>query len=295
MSVVFADYDGDGFQDVFVTNDNMPNFLFHNKGNGTFEEVGLLAGVALREEGKPVASMGADFRDYDNDSLPDITVTALAGETFPLFRNLGKGGFADVTYSSGIGGASLHHSGWGTGLFDFNNDGWKDLFTSDSHVNDRVELVESAVYKEPATVFVNFAGKFHDVTAAAGLNEAKAHRGSGYADFDGDGKIDVVISSLEEPVELWHNISPDKNHWLELKLTGTHANRDGIGARIDIDHQRNDMTSSVSYASSVLEAVHFGLGINGAARSVRILWPGGKRQNLEHVTPDQRISVREPE
>jgi hypothetical protein len=295
MSVVFADYDGDGFQDAFVTNDNMPNFLFHNKGNGTFEEVGLLAGVAMREDGKPVASMGADFRDYDNDGLPDIAVTALAAETFPLFRNQGKGNFADATYASGIGAASLHHSGWGTGLFDFNNDGWKDLFTSDSHVNDRVELFESAVYKEPDTVFANSGGKFHDVSAAAGLNESKAHRGSAFADFDGDGKIDVIVSSLEGPVELWHNISPDKNHWLEAKLTGTHANRDGIGARLDIAGQRNDMTSSVSYATSVLDAVHFGFGANGSPQTIKILWPNGKRQTLEHVAPDQRVSVREPE
>ena len=208
MSVVFADYDQDGYPDVFVTNDNMPNFLFHNRGNGTFEEVALAAGVALRDDGKPVASMGADFRDYDNDGRPDISVTALARETFPLFRNLGKGTFADATFASHMGALSLPHSGWGDGLFDFNNDGWKDRFTSNSHVNDRVELFEPAVYKESDTVFVNLGNGTFGPSGASGLNEVKAHRGSAYADFDGDGRIDAVVSSLEAPVEVWHNTSP---------------------------------------------------------------------------------------
>ncbi len=295
MSVAFADYDGDGYQDVFVTNDNMPNFLFHNKGNGTFEEVALLAGVALREDGKPVASMGTDFRDYDNDGLPDIAVTALAGETFPLFRNLGKGNFADATYPSRLGALSVHHSGWGAGLFDFNNDGWKDLFTSNSHVNDRVELFESAVYKEPDSVFANLGnGTFRDVSAEAGLNEAKAHRGSAYADFDGDGKIDAVVSSLEAPIELWHNISPNPNHWLDIQLRGTHSNRDGIGARIRIGNQWNEMTSAVSYASSALSPVHFGLGAVNRVDTLQILWPDRKQQVLHDVAADQVFEVREP-
>ncbi len=295
MSVAFADYDGDGYQDVFVTNDNMPNFLFHNKGNGTFEEVALLAGVALREDGKPVASMGTDFRDYDNDGLPDIAVTALAGETFPLFRNLGKGNFADATYPSHLGALSVHHSGWGAGLFDFNNDGWKDLFTSNSHVNDRVELFESAVYKKPDSVFANLGnGTFRDLSAEAGLNEAKAHRGSAYADFDGDGNIDAVVSSLEAPIELWHDVSPNPNHWLDVKLTGTHSNRDGIGARIRIGNQWNEMTSAVSYASSALSPVHFGLGALTRVDTLQILSPDRKQQVLHDVAADQVFEVREP-
>lgn len=296
MSVAFADYDGDGYPDVFVTNDNMPNFLFHNRGDGTFEEVGLLAGVALREDGKAVASMGTDFRDYDNDGLPDVAVTALAGETFPLFRNLGKGSFSDVTYSSKIGISTVRHSGWGTGFFDFNNDGWKDLFTSDSHVNDRVEMFEEAVYKEPDSVFLNLGnGTFRDVSVEAGLTEPKAHRGSVYADFNGDGKIDVAVSSLEQPVELWKNVSSDHNHWLAIKLTGKHSNRDGIGARISIGKQWNEMTSAVSYASSTLDGVHFGLGSITSVERVEVIWPNGKRQVLQNVKADQVLTVKEPD
>jgi hypothetical protein len=294
MSVVFADYDQDGYPDVFVTNDNMANFLFHNRGNGTFEEVALPAGVALREDGKPVASMGADFRDYNNDGRPDITVTALAGETFPLFRNAGKGSFADATYASHVAALSRPHSGWGDGLFDFNNDGGKDLFTSNAHVNDKVELFEAAVYKEPNTVFANLGNGLFGSVADAGLNGVKAHRGSGFADFDGDGRIDVVVSSLEEPVELWRNVSPGANHWIDLKLTGTHSNRDGIGAHIQIGNQHNDMTSAVSYASCSLIPVHFGLGNKTVVDRIEIVWPGGRRQVLENIKADQVLHVTEP-
>jgi enediyne biosynthesis protein E4 len=296
MSVVFADYDNDGLPDVFVTNDNMPNFLFHNLGHGKFEEVGLLAGVALREDGKPVASMGADFRDYDNDGLPDLAVTALAAETFPLFRNTGKGSFDDATYASHMGALSLHHSGWGVGLFDFDNDGWKDLFTTNSHVNDRVELFEPAVYKEPDRVFRNARnGTFTDTSDSAGLTGAKAHRGSGYADFDRDGRVDVVVSSLENETELWHNESPSAGNWICLKLVGTKSNRDGIGAHVRIGNQANDMTSAVSYASGSLDGVHFGLGTATVIDKAEILWPSGKRQVLENVKANQVLTVREPQ
>lgn len=296
MSVVFADYDADGYPDVFVTNDNMPNFLFHNQKNGTFEETALLAGVALREDGKPVASMGADFRDYDNDGRPDLFITALAAETFPLFRNLGGGSFNDVTYSSHVGALSLRHSGWGAALADFDNDGWKDLITSNSHVNDRVEQFEPAVYKEPNRLFRNSGkGTFDDVSEAAGFTGAKAHRGSAYADFNGDGKLDAVVASLGEKVELWRNESESPNHWIEIKLEGTRSNRDGIGAQIRMAGQRNDMTSSESYASSSLTPVHFGLGAQSSVEQVEIAWPSGTRQVLRPVEVDQIMTAREPE
>jgi hypothetical protein len=293
MSVAFADYDGDGFMDAFVTNDNMPNFLFHNRGNGTFEEVALTAGVALPDLGRAVASMGADFRDYNNDGLPDIAVTALAGETFPLFRNLGKGAFTDAGYASKLGPLSIPHSGWGIGLFDFNNDGWKDLFTANSHVNDLVEQSESARYKEPNSVFLNLGnGTFRDVSAEAGQVARRAHRGSAYADLNGDGRIDVVVSCLGEPAEVWENLGPAGN-WIVLKLVGVRSNRDGIGARLRIGDQYNHMSSAVSYASSSHAGVHFGLGKLARIPKIEIRWPSGAVQVLEDVKVNQVLSVRE--
>jgi enediyne biosynthesis protein E4 len=302
MSVAFADYDGDGFMDAFVTNDNMPNFLFHNRGNGTFEETALIAGVALTDQGRAVASMGADFRDYNNDGLPDLAVTALAGETFPLFRNLGKGAFTDAGYASKIGPLSIRHSGWGIGLFDFNNDGWKDIFTANSHVNDRVELFEAAKYKEPNSVFLNLGvnlggkpgnGTFRDVSAEAGQDTLRAHRGSAYADLNGDGRIDVVVSCLGEPAEVWENLGPAGN-WIILNLVGVRSNRDGIGARIRIGGQHNHMTSAVGYASSSHAGVHFGLGKADRIPGIEIRWPSGTVQVLEDVKANQTLTVREP-
>jgi enediyne biosynthesis protein E4 len=295
MSIAFADYDGDGFMDAFVTNDNMPNFLFHNRGNGTFEEVALLAGVALLDRGQPVSSMGADFRDYDNDGLPDISVTALAGETFPLFRNAGKGMFADATYPSRMGPVSITHSGWGNGFVDFDNDGWKDLFTANAHVNDRIEAFEAHVYKEPNSVFKNTAGKFSDATPEALKGAVRAHRGAAFGDFNGDGRMDIVVSALGEPAELWENTTSNAGNWVAFRLTGTKSNRDAIGARIRAGKQCNEMTSAVSYASSSLIPVHFGVGEAKTVDDVEIRWPSGRVQRLKNVPVNRVTDVKEPD
>src|SRR5437773_2509202 len=295
MSVAFADYDNDGFMDVFVTNDNLPNFLFHNRGDGTFEEVALQAGVALTNNGLPVASMGADFRDFDNDGLCDLSVTALAGETFPLFQNLGKGSFQDATHKSRLAALSTTRSGWSNGFFDFNNDGWKDLFTANSDVNDLIDLFGSTHYKQPNSLFANLGnGTFRDVSLEAGFDLARAHRGSAFADFDNDGKIDVVVSALGEPAELWQNVSPDANHWLVVKLTGTRSNRDGIGAKIRLGNQSNHVTTAVGYASSSPSTVHFGTGRLEKIDRVEIRWPSGTVQMLRNVATNQVLEVHEP-
>lgn len=297
MSVAFADYDRDGRIDAFVSNDNLPNSLFRNRGDGTFDEVGLLTGAALLHHGKPVASMGVDFRDYDNDGLPDIAVTALTGETYPLFRNEGSGFFRDATYTSRIGLLSTPRSGWGNGLFDFNNDGWKDLFTANSHVNDLIHLFEATHFKQANSVFANAGdGTFQDLSPEAGeaFQTARAHRGSAFADFNRDGKMDIVVTALGEPAELWENASPNQNGWLVVKLVGSKSNRDGIGARVRAGDQFNWMTTSVGYASSSSDGVHFGLGAASAVAKIEIEWPSGVRQVLADVKGNRVLEVREP-
>ncbi len=295
MGVAFADYDHDGRLDAFVTNDNLPNFLFHNLGAGRFEEVGLTAGVALLDNGKPVASMGTDFADYNNDGWPDIVVVALNRETFPLFVNTGRGAFKDGTYTSKLGALSMDHGGWGPVLADFDNDGWKDLFTSNSHVNDIVERFEPAAYKQANSVFVNLRnGQFAESTCAALKAVSRAHRGVAAADFDGDGKLDVVVSALGEPAELWQNATQTANHWLLLKLTGARSNRDGIGAVIRVANQTYAMTTSAGYASSSLSGVHIGLGNVALIPSIEIHWPSGTVQTLKDIAADRALNVTEP-
>jgi len=291
MSITFADYDGDGFMDAFVTNDNLPSFLYHNNGDGTFSEVGLDAGVAMADTGKPVAGMGSDFRDIDNDGRPDISMTALFGETFLFFRNLGKGQFQDATYSSRLGAASVKWSGWGNGVYDFDNDGWKDLFTANAHVNDLVEMTEPTVYRQKNMLFLN-GGKGQFRVVDAGFDTVRAHRGAAFADFDRDGRVDIVVSVLGDQAELWHNVTDNRNHWLNVKLIGKKSNRDGIGAVVRVAGQTNHMTSSVGYSSSSHDGVHFGMG-NLKTAVVEVQWPGGRRTRLEKVETDRVVTIIE--
>lgn len=278
---------GAGGQGVtFVSRGNEDWYFFRNRGDGTFEEVALEAGVALTEAGQAVSSMGVDFRDYDNDSRPDIVFTALTGETFPVFRNLGGGYFRDVTYPSKVGLLSAPFSGWGVGFSDFNNDGWKDLFTAGSHVTDNIELFSEEKYEQPNRILANRGdGTFEDVSAGAGrdFRVAGAHRGSAVADFNNDGRIDVVVSVLDAPAELWENVSSSVNRWIRFKLEGTRSNRDGIGAEIVLGDQHNRMTTNVGYASSSHFGVHFGVGAARMIPRVEIRWPSGIQQVLEHV------------
>ena len=295
MGVVFADYDGDGRIDAFVTNDKLPNFLFHNLGGGKFEEVGLMAGVALLDHGRAISSMGADFRDYDNDGRPDLVMAALNGETFPIFHNDGHAMFHDATLSTNLGPLSLKHGGWGVGFVDFDNDGWKDLFTTDAHVNDMVERFEPFKFKQANTVFLNLAdGKFAEVSDPGLASSVAVHRGVAFADFDGDGRIDAVVTCIGGPAELWKNTSPGAGHWITLKLRGTKSNRDGIGAVVRIGNQVNQMMTSGGYSSSTHAGVPFGLGAMTTVPKIEIQWPSGQKQTLTNVKADQVLAVTEP-
>jgi hypothetical protein len=237
MGVAVADYDSDGLMDIFVANDSVPNFLFHNLGHGKFEEVGMLAGVALNDNGRPVAGMGADFRDFDNDGRPDLIFTAMINDTYPLFRNTGKSPvFEDATARVGLAVATRALTGWGIGLYDFDNDGFKDVFTANAHFPALEESLGSDVAL-PNSLFRNKGdGRFEDVskTAGADFQVAGQYRGVAFADFDNDGRLDALVSNVYGPARLFRNVSSNTGHWLALKLTGTRSNRDGIGAKVDV-------------------------------------------------------------
>ena len=294
MSVAFADYDLDGWIDAFVTNDTEADFLFRNLGDGTFEEVGLLAGAGLASDGSPVSSMGVDFRDYDNDGLPDIHVTALHRQTFPLFRNVGGGQFEDATAMSGLHALTVARSGWANAFVDLDNDGLRDLFVTTSHVNDLAEEFENTEYLQPNAVFRNTPhGGFRDASVSAASFPRAAHRGAAFADFDGDGRVDVVASAIGSPAQLWRNTSPVENQWLAVRLQGETSNANGIGAIVRIGDQTAMATSAVGYASSSLVPVHFGLGTAPNVSEIIVEWPGGARQRVIVSELNRVVTVRE--
>ncbi len=300
MGVAFADYDGDGFTDIFVSNDTYRNFLFHNNRNGTFSEVAILNGVAYNENGKSIAGMGSDFRDVDNDGRPDIFVAAMVGDTFPLFRNRGRD-FMDVTSMSGISRASAGSTAWGNGMFDLDNDGFKDLFAARAAILDNSEEIDHLPSKLPNAIYRNLGGQsFVDVSAEAGpsFSAPQAHRGCAFGDLNNDGRIDVVVTNLNAKPEIFFNRSQNSNHWLTIRLTGTKSNRDGLGARIKLVTangmtQYNHATTSVGLSSSSDRRVHFGLGQATTANKIEILWPSGIQQTLTNVRVDQILNVRE--
>ena len=301
MGLGVADFDDDGWPDVFVSNDNVRAFLFHNLKGERFEEVGLAAGVAYTERGKEISGMGADARDFDNDGRVDLFQTALDGETMPLFRNTGALSFEDATGAAGLVGPTLANTGWSNGIVDFNNDGWKDLFVAGGGVVDpKGDFAERAA--RASTVYVNLgSGRFADASAGAGAGFARkaVHRGAAFGDLDDDGRVDVVVTALEDRLEIWHNLSPAKNHWLLVKAVGSRSNRDGIGTKLRITtasgRQYSHVNTAVGYASSSDPRVHFGLGGETVVRELRLEWPSGTVDTLQGVRADQVLVVREGE
>ncbi len=283
MALAFADYDGDGWLDMMVANDTTPNFLFHNERNGTFTEVGLAAGIAYNDDGLALSSMGVDFRDADNDGRPDLFITALANETFPLYRNLGRGLFLDVTYPSKIGQATLPWSGWGAGMYDIDNDGWKDLFTANGDVNDNTESFSSRKSRQPNAVLWNQGGK---TFRAESLPSPALYRGAAFGDLDGDGAIDVVVTRLNEAPVMLKNESAQGRHWIGFRVPlGTM-----VRIRTAAGEQWNHATAAVGYASSSDPVVHFGLGAEKTVLEAEITFSGGKIRRLFNLAGDHYLT-----
>jgi hypothetical protein len=301
LGIAIADYDRDGHPDIFVANDSMIEFLFHNRGDGTFEDVGLDSGLAVDGDGRTFAGMGTDFSDYNNDGWPDLFVDDLANQKYALYRNNQDGTFQYDSYVTGLAGMSLLHSGWGMRLMDYDNDGWKDLMIAQGHDLDTIEKDHPQLhYREPMMLLRNVDGKkFVNVGPDSGelFQQHWVGRGLAVGDIDNDGRLDAVVTENGGPAHVLMNRTPTGNHWVGFKLVGHRSNRDGIGAVIKIETaagpQWYTVTTSSSYLSSGDVRAHFGLGKEAAVRSVEIRWPSGIVQTLRDVKADRYLTVEE--
>jgi len=292
LGVAFADYDDDGFTDIFVANDGMQQFLFHNNGNGTFTECALESGAALSADGKPLSGMGTVFQDYDNDGKPDIIVTELPREIYGLYHNDGGGSFSNRSLEGGLGALTAGSSGWGAGLEDLDNDGWKDLFVAQGHVLDNVEAIDHSLhYLETPLLALNHGGRFD--RAESGITIPVAGRGLAFGDLNNDGWMDAVMTVLGGHPIVLMNRGGDRR-WLTISLRGTRSNRDGLGARVRVNGQTRFATTAGSYLSANDKRLHFGLGDSEIA-TVDVAWPSGAHQMLKDVRANQFLEIREPE
>jgi hypothetical protein len=300
LGISFNDFNLDGWPDIIVANDKLPQQLFRNSHNGKFTEVALDTGLAFDEDGATFSGMGVNFQDYDNDGWPDIFIGDLANQKYALYRNR-KGAFEYVTAPTGVGRITMRHSGWGTAFVDYDNDGWKDLFVAQSHVMDNIELSQPSLrYLEPLLMMRNVKGRFEDVSEHCGpaFQRPMASRGVAFGDLNNDGFVDMAISVLDGDAVILQNLG-NGNHWILIDTVGTVSNRDGIGARIHCVSESGleqwaTVNTAGSYQSSSDKRVHFGLGADKSIKLLEIAWPSGIVQKLDKVAADQVLTVREP-
>lgn len=297
LGVTVFDYNNDGWPDLFVANDTQPNKLYRNMGNGTFKEEALSAGVAFGEDGVARGAMGTDASDYDHSGKQHLIVGNFANQMLSLYHNEGNGLFVDEAPRSPVGRASLLNLTFGIFFFDYDLDGLPDIFAANGHLEEEIARVQPKIhYAQLPLLFRNMgAGKFDPQTGM--FTEPLVARGAAYADYDGDGDLDILVSDNNTPAHLYRNDGGNRNHWLQLKLTGTKSNRDGIGAVVRVTSaqgkQMQMVHSGSSYCSSSDLALTFGLGNDQLANSIEIEWPSGKRQKLDNVKSNQRLAVTE--
>jgi hypothetical protein len=297
---VCFDFNGDGWPDIFIANDSMENFLYVNRGNGTFREVALESGVALSEDGRPEAGMGVDAADYDGDGRLDLFVTHLDREFNRLYRNKGDGTFEDATFTAKLGYTTYHMSGFGTRFLDYDNDGWRDLFVANGHVLDNVTRYHADTsYAEPKVVYRNISGVFRDATAELGpdLQTPRVSRALAVGDYDNDGDLDVLVTNNGQAPQLLRNESGNRKHWIELRLIGSKSNRDGIGAAVKVTTggrtQYDQAKGGMSYQSAHDPRLHFGLGDATSVDSIEVKWPTGAVDRVVGTAADRVITIRE--
>lgn len=301
LGIAVDDYDNDGWPDIFIANDAVPQQLFHNLKNGTFEETAVPLGVAYDSDGRSFSGMGLDFTDYDNDGWPDLFVNALATQRYALFHNT-QGAFDYVTDQTGVGRASMLHSGWGAKFADFDNNGRRDLFVAQGHVMDNIQLSQPHLrYLETPLVLRGTGTNFVDVTPTAGpaLQKLLAARGAAFGDLFNNGQTTIVINCNNGPAVVLESRSPAANNWIAINTVGRGSNRDGIGARVKLvvpsaGAQYATVTSAGSYLSSNDKRVHFGLGSERTVQALEVTWPSGKTQRLSKLEGNQIVTVIEP-
>ena len=303
LGVAFADYDNDGWTDIYIANDSMQSFLYRNNHDGTFSENSISAGVGYDENGNAFAGMGVDFADYNNDGRPDLVVTDLAQQTYMLFRNAGDGSFTPETGFSGLARASQTFTGWGVKWLDVDNDGWKDLFAAQGHTDDEMyggSLI--LTYKQKPLLLRNQKGRFAPWTGTLGpaFSQAWVGRGAAVGDLDNDGGLDLVVSNIAGRAYVLHNNLGRRNHWIGINPRGTRSNRDGIGCRIKVvsssgSTQYYTINTAGSYLSASDKRIVVGLGQDTSAKLIEAHWPSGAVERLEGVAAGRWIRLVEPE